>query len=141
MVATLNKLGQGVHHVVTKVIKTEFVIGAVGDVGIVGGFTLFRCHVGQDHADFQTQEPVDAPHPFRVTLGQVIVDGDHMHALAFQGIQVGRQHTGQGFSFTGAHFGNTTEVECCTTHDLHKVVFLTQHSVRGFAGYCEGFVE
>ncbi len=58
-----------VHHVVTQVIEAEFVVGAVGDVGVVGGLLLFFGQVGQVHAHTQAQELIQLPHPARIALG------------------------------------------------------------------------
>ena len=61
-------------HVVAQVVEAEFVVGAVGDVGAVGVLALLVVQVVHDHAHAQAQELVEAAHPFRVALGQVIVD-------------------------------------------------------------------
>ena len=79
-----------VDHVVTQVVEAVFVVGAVGDVGLVRGLLLLARHVGQVDADAQTQEVVQLAHPLRVAVRQVVVHGDHVHALAGQRVQVDR---------------------------------------------------
>jgi hypothetical protein len=49
-----------------------------------------RAHLRQVDTDRQTEKAMQPPHPFRVAVGQVVVDRHDMHALAGQRIQVGR---------------------------------------------------
>ena len=73
-------------HVVPQVVEAELVVGAVGDVGGIGGLALGRAdHAVDDQAHRQAQEAVDLAHPLAVALGQVVVDGDDVDALARSG--------------------------------------------------------
>ena len=92
VVAALHQVGERVRHVVAQVVEAELVVGAVGDVGGVGGAPLVGRHAGQDHADVEPEEAVHAAHPLGVAFGQVVVDGDDVHALAAQRVEVRRQH-------------------------------------------------
>ena len=74
------------HHVVPQIIEAEFIVGAVGDVGVVGLPPLGRVQAVDDEAHLQPQEPVHLAHPFAVPLGQVVVDGDDVDPFAGQGI-------------------------------------------------------
>ena len=58
----------------------------------------------------QPEELVDAAHPFGVALGQIIVDGDDVDALAFERVQVNGQGGDQRFAFAGSHFGDPAPV-------------------------------
>ncbi len=107
---TLHAVMGLIDHVVAQVIKAVFVVGAVGDVGVVSRLFFFPLHVGQVDAHRQTQEVEQLAHPLRITAGQVIVDGDHMHALARQCVQISRQGRCQGLALTGAHLGNLAVV-------------------------------
>ncbi len=133
VVAALHALVQAPRHVVAQVVEAELVVRAVGDVGVVGHPALFRRQLGQDHADRQTEEAVDAAHPLRVALGQVVVRGDHVHALARQGVEVRRQHRGQGLALTGAHLGDLAEVQRRATHELHVEGPLAQRALGTLA--------
>ena len=73
-------------HVVAEVVEAELVVGAVGDVGSVGGSSLGGGQVMDDQADGEAQEAVDLAHPLRVTLGKVVVYGDNMNAFSGEGI-------------------------------------------------------
>ena len=59
VMATLYEIGLLPRHVVAQVIKTEFVVGAVGDVGVVLLATLRRLLVGDDAAGAHAEEAVD----------------------------------------------------------------------------------
>ena len=69
-----------------------------------------------------------------VALGEVVVDRDDVHAVAGDGVEVGRQHTGQGLALTGLHLGDIAEVQCRAAHDLHLVVLLVEDSPGRLAG-------
>ncbi len=73
-------------HIIPEVIEAEFVIGSVGDVAVVGLLALGIIHIVLDNAYGQSQEFVDSTHPFRVSIGEVVVNGDDMDAFSCQGI-------------------------------------------------------
>ncbi len=135
--AALHQIVQRVRHVVAQVIEPEFVVGAVGDVGVVGDPALVGCHLGEDHADVQTEEPVHAAHPLAVAFGQVVVDGDDVHALAADAVEVGRQHRGQGLALSGLHLGDVAEVQRGRAHHLYVEGALVEHPPRGLPGHRE----
>ena len=69
-------------HVVAQIVKAEFIIGAIGDILGVFGFALFVIKAMHNNARAQAEEFIQLAHPGRVALGEVVVDRDHMHALA-----------------------------------------------------------
>ena len=76
-------------------------------------------------------------HPLAVAFGQVVVDGDDVHTLARQRVEVGGQHTGQGLALTGLHLGDVAEVQGGPTHHLHVVRPLVEDAPGGLAGHRE----
>ena len=50
-------------------------------------------------------------HPLTVALGQVIIDGNNMHAFTGKRIQVYRQCRNQRLTFARFHFGDITAVK------------------------------
>ena len=128
----------GQRHVVAQVVEAEFVVGAVGDVGVVrlglGGVVHARVH----HAHAQAEPVVQPAHPGRVAAGQVVVDGDHVHALAFQGVEVGGQGGDQGLALAGAHLGDLAHVQDHAADQLHVVVAHAQHPHAGLAADGKG---
>jgi hypothetical protein len=80
-----------------------------------------------------------ARHPFGVAAGQIVVDGDHVHALAGQCIQVYRQRAHQGFTFTGAHLGDFAVMQHHAADHLHVEVAHFQHPFGRFAAHGKCF--
>ena len=56
--------------------------------------------------DGQAEEAVDLAHPLGVALGQVVVDGDDVDALAGERVEIDRQGRDQRLAFAGVHFGD-----------------------------------
>ncbi|CAM5550709.1 hypothetical protein STENM327S_03571 [Streptomyces tendae] len=139
VVAALDELVLGPRHVVAQVVETELVVRAVGDVAGVHLAALGRRLVGEDAADVQTQELVDAAHHLGVALGQVVLDRDDVHALAGQGVEIGGQRADEGLALTGLHLGHVAHVQGGAAHDLHVVVALAQDTLGGLTDGGEGF--
>ena len=79
-------------HVVAEVVETELVVGSECNVGAIGGAACGRVGlVLVDAVNSQTVELVERAHPLGVSLGEIIVDGNHMDTLAGQRIQENRQ--------------------------------------------------
>ena len=66
-------------------------------------------------------------HPLGVALGQIVVDGHHVHTLAGQSVEVDRQRGHQRLALARGHLGNLAAVEYHATDNLHVVV----HHVPG----------
>ena len=133
----LGRLREVHHHVVTEVVEPELVVGPVGDVcpvrlpardgdqipqtGVIqvsGGVEQVGGVVLED-ADAEAQRVVDGAHPLRIALGQVVVHGHHVHALALQRIEVEGQGGRQGLALTGLHLGDLALVENDAAQHLH----------------------
>ena len=81
----------------------------------------------------QAQEAVYLAHPFAVALGQIVVDGDDMDALAGQRVQIGGQRGHQRLAFTGLHLGDAALMQHDAAHQLHRIGAHAQHAVRRLA--------
>ena len=138
VVAALHELVGAQRHVVAQVVEAELVVGAVGDVGGVGGPPLGRWHLRQDHADVEAEEAVHPAHPLGVAAGEVVVGRDDVHALARQRIQVDRQRRDERLALAGAHLGDVAQVQGGAAHDLDVEVPLPQRAPGGFADRGEG---
>ena len=90
-VPALDHVLHAVLHVVAQVVEAELVVGAVGDVAVVGGLALLVVEAVHDHAGLQPEEGVDLAHPFGVALGEIVVDGDDMDAAAGERVEIDRQ--------------------------------------------------
>ena len=124
-------------HVVAEVVESEFVVGAVGDVGGVRRLALGIVQVVLDDTDAHAEEAVDLAHPLGVAAGEVVVHGDNVDALAFEGVQVGRQGGDERLAFTGFHLGDASLVEHGTADELHVEVAHLQDAPAGFADHRE----
>ena len=110
-------------HVVAQVVEAELVVRAEGDVGHVGLATgLAVGLVLVDAVDGEAVEHVERPHPLRVALGQVVVDGDDVYAVARQCVQEDGQRGHQRLTLTRGHLGYLALVQDGAAEELHVVV-------------------
>ena len=145
-------------HIVAQVVKAEFVVGAVENVGAVGIGAGHRdeagvaalAGVGQlgvvavggivlEAADGEAEEVIDRAHPDGVAAGEVVVDGDDVDGVAGEGVEVGGQCSDQGFAFAGFHFGDFALVQDGAADELDIVMALAEGAAGGFADDGEGF--
>ncbi len=125
-------------HVVAQVVEAELVVGAVGDVGAVGFAALLVAEVVDDDADGEAEELVDLAHPLGVALGEVVVDGDDVHAVAGEGVEVAGERGDEGFAFAGLHFGDLALVQHHAADQLHVEVAHLHGAPAGLAHHGEG---
>ena len=98
-------------HVVAQVVEAELGVGAVRDVGRVGGaLVLVGLHVLQ-HAPREPEAVVDRAHPLRVAAGEVVVDRDDVHALAGERVEHHGERARERLALAGAHLGDRAAVE------------------------------
>ena len=67
-------------------------------------------------------EHIERSHPLRVTLSQIVIDGNHVHALMRESIEEYWQSSHQCFTLTSCHLGNLTAMQHHATDKLHIVV-------------------
>ena len=108
-------------HVVPQVIKAELTGGAVHHVAAIrrtlqleGLFVL-----GVNGPDRHTKRPEEGERPVAVALHEVIVDGDHVHLVAFQDCPVRREGRNDGLALTGFHLGDLAFGKDHGPDDLH----------------------
>ena len=109
-------------HVVTQIIKAEFIVGTVGDICFIHHLALIRRHIMDNQSHGHAQEAVHLAHPFTVSFCQIVIDGDDMYAFARNGIQIRRQCCYQCLAFTGFHFRNTSLMQDDTADNLYPVM-------------------
>ena len=110
-------------HVITQVVKTELVIRTESDIAGIGLAALVRIGtVLIDTIDGEAKEHIDRTIPLRVTLGQVIVDGDYMHTFVGEGVEVYREGCHKGLTFTRCHLGDLTLVQYHAAEELDIVM-------------------
>ncbi len=157
MQVALRHFGQVGDHVVAQVVEAELVVGAVGDVGLVGlaapdGLQVAVAVVGVgvgrveeeraeirvgggrlDDADRDAELMIDRPHPLNAVLGKVVVGGDEVRAAAGERIQVEGQGGDEGLAFAGLHFGDLALMEHHAADHLHVVVAQPERPLGRFA--------
>ncbi len=133
IVAALGHRLDVVLEVVAQVVEAEFVVGAVGDVGGVGGLALDVGLAVDDDADFHAEEVVDLPHPAGVALGEIVVDGDDVDALAGERVEVDGQRRHQRLALAGLHLGDAAVVEDHAADELNVEVTLAEGALGRLA--------
>ena len=118
-------------HVVAQIVEAKLVVGAIGNVGQIRLPPLIGGHIVDDQTDLQAHEAIDLAHPLRVSLGKIVVDGDDVHALALEGVEVGGQNGDQGFALAGLHLGNAALVQNDAADELDPVRPHAQNAPRG----------
>ncbi len=86
----------------------------------------------------KSEKAIDLAHPLGVAVGEVIVDGDDMHAVAGQGVEVDRQGRDQGLTFAGLHFGDHAAMQHDAAHQLHVEMALAERALSRLAHRREG---
>src|SRR6266540_3470675 len=115
-------------HVVAQVVEAELGIRPVRDVGRVGLFPLRERHHVLDVGDRHTEALVDAAVPLGVALGEVVVDGDEVDALALERVQVEREAGDERLALARLHLGDVALVEDDSAHQLD-----VEHPLARFA--------
>ena len=141
VVAALNALLGTGDHVVAQVVEAELGVGAVGDIGLIGRTLELERHVVLEQADGHAQVLVDAAHPLGVALGQVVIDGNDVHALAGDGVEIAGQRGNEGLAFTGLHLGDVALVQRHGANELNVKVAHAHGALGGLTHGGEGFGE
>ena len=139
IVATLGHFGDRGFHIVAQIVKAQFVVGGIGDVGAVGGDFFGFGLVGVNHPRRQAQSAVNLAHPRGVTLGEIVVHGDNVNTFPGKSIQIGRKGGDQGLAFARAHFGNIALMQENPALQLHIKGPQAQCAARRFAAIGKGF--
>ena len=133
VVAALHHLRGRVFHVVAEIVEAELVVGAVGHVGGVCLAALRVAQLVQDATDAQAQEFVDGAHPGGVALGEIVVDGDDMHALAGERVEIDGERGDQSLAFAGLHLGDAPLVQHHAADHLHVEMALADGALGALA--------
>ena len=90
-----------------------------------------------DAAYLESEEGIELAHPLGVTLGQVVVDSDNMHAASLKSVEVGRQRRHESLTFTCLHLGDTSLMQDHSSDELHSEVLHAKAPPRALAAYRE----
>ena len=136
---TLHFFFCGKSHVIAQIIKAVFIVCSVGDIRCVGLLLCHLIHAGDTDAGGHAQEVIQTPHPLSITCCQIIIDCDHVHTFAGQGIEVRRQCCHQCFTFTGLHLGNFAAVQNHAADQLHIKMAHAQYAATGLSYRSKSF--
>ena len=137
-VAALDHVLEPVLHVVAQIVEAVFVVGAVGDVAGVGVLALGIVEAVDDHAGGHAEEAVDLAHPLGVALGEVVVDGDDVDALAGERVEIDRKRRHQRLAFAGLHLGDVALMQHHAADQLDVEMALAEGALGGLAHGGEG---
>ena len=135
---TLNNFADVCGHVVPQVVEAQLGVGGVGDVAVVVAPAFLRTHVLLDQTNRKAEEAMHLTHPFRITAGEVVVDGDHMDTTTGEGIEVAGQRGHKGFAFPGFHLSDLTLMQHHAADQLHIEVAHAEHTLTGLTHHCKG---
>ncbi len=110
-------------HIITQVVETELIVRTESNIARVCTAALIA--VGAiliDAINRQAVEHIKRAHPLGVTLSEVVVHGNHMHALVGQRIEEYGQRCHQRLALTGCHLGNFALVKHHATYQLYVIV-------------------
>ena len=94
-----------------------------------------------DHAHRETEEAVKLAHPFGVALGEIIVDGDDMHAASAERVEINRECGDERLALARFHFRNLAVVQHHAADQLDVEVPHVQDAASSFADYRKSFGE
>ena len=89
--------------------------------------------------DGEAEELVDLAHPLGIALGQVVIDCDHMNAVAGECVEVAGEGGDEGLAFASSHFGDLALVQHCGADQLHVEVAHLHGAPAGLADHRKGF--
>ena len=125
VVTALNTLLGAGDHVVAQVVKAKLGVGTIGDIGLIGRALKLERHVVLQQTDGHAQILIDTTHPLGVALGQVVIDGNDVHALAGDGIEIAGQRRDERLALAGLHLGNVALVK---RHGADKLYIKVTHA-------------
>ena len=93
------------------------------------------------HATATPEPVVDGPVPLGVALREVVVDGDEVHVLAGQRVEIERRARDERLALTGLHLGDVALVEDDAAHQLDVEQPLPRFALARLAHGRERLVE
>ena len=116
------------HHIITEIIKSQFVIRRIGNITVVCLAPCIVIHTVEDHPDTQAKKFMDLSHPLRITLRQIVINRHDMDAFPLQCIQIRRKCGDQRLTFTSTHLRDTPLMQDHAADELHSEMAQTDRS-------------
>ncbi len=111
-------LGGGRDQLIAEEVEADLLGAGVSDVGPVGLPPRSGGQVVGDPGGAQPEQAVDRRHPARVALGQVVVEGPDVHALARGHEEHHGGHGGERLALAGLHLDHPPLGQRHTSDDL-----------------------
>ena len=131
--AALDDAFEADRHVVAQVVEAELGVRPVRDVGVVGRLAQVERHHRLDVGDAHPERLEDGPVPLGVALGEVVVDGDEVHAAPGEAVEIEREARDERLALAGLHLGDVALVEDDPAHQLHVEHALARRALAGLA--------
>ena len=84
-----------------------------------------------DEANRQPEVAVEFAHPLAVAAGKVVIDRDHVDALARECVEVDRRRRDERLALAGTHLGDAPLVEADAADQLYVKMPHAEHAARG----------
>ncbi len=91
VVSPLNTTRRFNHHIVPKVVKSQFVIGTIGYIGVIRFAFFFGLQTRNNKPYSKSHKTVHFTHPLTVAAGKIIINGYDMNTVACKRIKVSGQ--------------------------------------------------
>jgi hypothetical protein len=119
------------HHAIAQVVEGEFLVGAVGDVAVIGALALGQLHALDDGADGKPHRLVERHDQLGVALGEVVVDGHDVHGRAGECHGRGGESGGEGLALARRHLGDHAGKNRVGADELDIVMALAAKRTAG----------
>src|ERR1700761_6402107 len=128
MVLALYHLIRRMHHIVTQIIETEFIIGTIGNVCTISLPARLAVRlVFVDTIHRKTQPLEDRTVPFGVTTGQIVIHRHDMNPFTSECVEIGGKRGHKRLTFTRGHFRDLSLMQYRPTDKLNVIM----HHVPG----------
>ena len=124
----LHSVGGNDRHIVAQIVEPKLIVGRIEDVARIRSLLLRGLHAVQVDPDRQTEEAEHLAHPIAMVLREILVDGDDLHPLARQGVEICGERRDQRLAFARSHLGDAPFVEHDAAHDLHIEMPESEHA-------------
>ena len=116
-------------HIVTQIVKTEFVVRTVSYICIVRNSLIVVFHTRNDKSGAESHKGVNSAHFVPSAFCKIVVDRDDMNSLPCECVEVCRKSGDKRLSFTGFHLGNSSLMKDDTAYQLNMEWAFAEHSV------------
>ena len=138
MMFALNHFFRRMHHIVTQIIETKFIISAINYIASISLSAIFAIRLMLINTIYGKPKPFkQSTIPFTITASEIVIHRYNMNAMTSKRIQISRQCRYQRFTFTCCHFSNFSLVQNNTSYQLNIIM---NHVPGYFSSACNPFI-